>query len=94
MVNLGQFGIATCQVKWCRNLDDRSRASFAQANLSKQKKAPNLNCVQVCFRLHRANKRVLDPELDNLINPHEVTIFLTIRSNPHEVIFFVNLFIN
>ena len=36
----------------------------------------NLNLIQVCFRLHRANKRVLDPELDNLINPHEVTFSL------------------
>ena len=32
----------------------------------------NQNLLQVCFRLHRANKRVLDPDLDNLINPHEV----------------------
>merc|ERR1712037_833207 len=30
------------------------------------------NLTQVCFRLHWANKRVLDPDLDNLINPHEV----------------------
>ena len=28
--------------------------------------------VEVCFRLYKAKKRVQDPELDNLINPHEI----------------------
>jgi len=28
--------------------------------------------VEVCVRLYRSNKRVQDPELDNLVNPHEV----------------------
>jgi len=28
--------------------------------------------VEVCVRLYKAKKRVQDPELDNLINPHEV----------------------
>lgn len=28
--------------------------------------------VEVCIRLYKSKKRVQDPELDNLINPHEV----------------------
>ena len=28
--------------------------------------------VEICIRLYRAKKRVQDPDLDNLINPHEV----------------------
>ena len=28
--------------------------------------------VEICVRLYRAKKRVQDPDLDNLINPHEV----------------------
>ena len=48
-----------------------------QTSYSKTPNCPiersNQNLLQVCFRLHRANKRVLDPDLDNLINPHEVT---------------------
>ena len=27
---------------------------------------------QVCYRLYRANKRVQDPDLDKIVNPHEV----------------------
>ena len=37
--------------------------------------------IQVCVRLYHAKKRMQDPELDNLINPHEVTVkrsYLTI----------------
>ena len=30
--------------------------------------------IQVCVRLYHAKKRMQDPELDNLINPHEVTV--------------------
>ena len=29
---------------------------------------------QVCLRLYQANQRVADPEMDNLVNPHEVRI--------------------
>ena len=29
---------------------------------------------QVCSRLHQAKKRVLDPELDQITNPHEVGV--------------------
>ena len=29
---------------------------------------------QVCSRLHQAKKRVLDPELDHITNPHEVGV--------------------
>ena len=32
----------------------------------------SLFSVEVCIRLYRANKRVQDPDLDNLVNPHEV----------------------
>jgi len=28
--------------------------------------------VEVCYRLYRANKRVQDPDLDKIVNPHEV----------------------
>merc|ERR1719278_1299695 len=28
--------------------------------------------VEVCYRLYMANKRVLDPDLDKIVNPHEV----------------------
>merc|ERR1719400_220038 len=28
--------------------------------------------VEVCYRLYTANKRVLDPDLDKIVNPHEV----------------------
>ena len=28
--------------------------------------------LEICLRLSKANKRVQDPELDNLTNPHEV----------------------
>ena len=28
--------------------------------------------LEICLRLYKANKRVQDPDLDNLTNPHEV----------------------
>ena len=28
--------------------------------------------LEICLRLYKANKRVQDPDLDNLCNPHEV----------------------
>ena len=35
-------------------------------------KHPNNQSFQVCVRLYKANQRVRDPELDNLLNIHEV----------------------
>ena len=28
--------------------------------------------VEICVRLYRNKKRVQDPDLDNLVNPHEI----------------------
>ena len=43
----------------------------------------------MCIRLHQANKRVVDPDLDNLINPHEVKIYLksTTRGQGEQLFF-------
>ena len=53
-------------------LDTGKTIQAIQKTQIAQLKGKKLNLLQVCFRLHRANKRVLDPDLDNLINPHEV----------------------
>ena len=39
-------------------------------------------CLEVCVRLHRANKREQDPELDNLTNPQEVKHWIDPRIIP------------
>jgi len=38
---------------------------------------------EVCIRLHQANKRVVDPDLDDLINPHEVKHWIDPRIIPY-----------
>ena len=38
--------------------------------------------VEICVRLYRANKRVQDPDLDNLSNPHEVKHWIDPRIIP------------
>jgi len=38
---------------------------------------------EVCIRLHQANKRVVDPDLDNRINPHEVKHWIDPRIIPY-----------
>jgi len=42
----------------------------------------SLFSVEVCLRLYRANKRVQDPDLDNLVNPHEVKHWMDPRIIP------------
>ena len=39
--------------------------------------------VEVCVRLYKAKKRVQDPELDNLINPHEVKHWMDPKLIPY-----------
>jgi len=39
--------------------------------------------VEVCIRLYKAKKRVQDPELDNLINPHEVKHWMDPKLIPY-----------
>ena len=39
------------------------------------KTTPSNQSFQVCVRLYKANQRVRDPELDNLLNIHEVGQF-------------------
>ena len=39
--------------------------------------------VEICVRLYKAKKRVQDPDLDNLINPHEVKHWMDPRIIPY-----------
>ena len=39
--------------------------------------------VEICVRLDRAKKRVKDPDLDNLINPHEVKHWMDPKLIPY-----------
>ena len=39
--------------------------------------------VEICVRLYRAKKRVQDPDLDNLINPHEVKHWMDPKLIPY-----------
>ena len=41
-----------------------------------------LHFPQVCLRLYHSNKRVGDPEIDNLKNPHEVQTRYVSRFEP------------
>ena len=38
--------------------------------------------VEICVRLYKAKKRVQDPDLDNLTNPHEVKHWMDPRIIP------------
>ena len=39
--------------------------------------------LEICVRLHKETKRVQDPELDNLRNPHEVKHWMDPRIIPY-----------
>ena len=39
--------------------------------------------VEICIRLYKAKKRVQDPDLDNLINPHEVKHWMDPKLIPY-----------
>ena len=39
--------------------------------------------LEICLRLSRANKRVQDPDLDNLTNPHEVKHWMDPKIIPY-----------
>jgi len=39
--------------------------------------------VEVCHRLHKANLRLLDPEVDTLVNPHEIKHWVDPRLIPY-----------
>ena len=39
--------------------------------------------VEICIRLYKAKKRVQDPDLDNLINPHEVKHWMDPKIIPY-----------
>ena len=39
--------------------------------------------LEICVRLHKAIKRVQDPDLDNLINPHEVKHWMDPKIIPY-----------
>ena len=39
--------------------------------------------VEICGRLYKAKKRVQDPDLDNLINPHEVKHWMDPKLIPY-----------
>ena len=39
--------------------------------------------VEICVRLYKAKKRVQDPDLDNLTNPHEVKHWMDPRIIPY-----------
>ena len=39
--------------------------------------------LEICLRLSKANKRVQDPDLDNLTNPHEVKHWMDPKIIPY-----------
>ena len=39
--------------------------------------------LEICLRLSKANKRVQDPDLDNLANPHEVKHWMDPKIIPY-----------
>ena len=39
--------------------------------------------LEICLRLYKANKRVQDPDLDNLTNPHEVKHWMDPKIIPY-----------
>ena len=39
--------------------------------------------LEICIRLYRAKKRVQDPDLDNLTNPHEVKHWMDPKIIPY-----------
>ena len=39
--------------------------------------------LEICMRLSKANKRVQDPDLDNLTNPHEVKHWMDPKIIPY-----------
>ena len=40
---------------------------------------------EVCLRLYKQTKKVLDPDLDNIANPHEVKHWMDPRSEMSEI---------
>jgi hypothetical protein len=39
--------------------------------------------LEICLRLYKASKRVMDPDLDNLTNPHEVKHWMDPKIIPY-----------